>query len=71
MLEWVWPYQRATDVWRDVLRASVYGGGGVALVGWLGGWGVVALPLLIPLVWLVELVALGVSHTLGQLAKTR
>jgi hypothetical protein len=43
----------------------------VALVGWLGVWGLLAGVLLIPLVWLVETVALGVSHFLGQLAKTR
>jgi hypothetical protein len=67
----VWPYRRGTDVWKDVLRAIVYGGGGVALVRWLGGWGVLALPLLIPVVWLVELVALGVSHILGGVTRTR
>jgi hypothetical protein len=71
VLEWAWPYQRPADVRRDALRAIVYAGGVVALVGWLGVWGLLAGVLLIPLVWLVETVALGVSHFLGQLAKTR
>jgi hypothetical protein len=39
-------------------------------VTWLGWWGALAAPLLIPLVWLVEAIALGVSRLIGAVAKS-
>ena len=46
------------DMWRDVLRSVVYAGGGILLIRSFGGWGLLALPLLIPIVWGIEGVAL-------------
>jgi hypothetical protein len=62
---------RGIGFWSGLLRVVVFSAGGVALVSWLGWWGVLAVPLLLPLVWLVEAFALGISHLLGQTAKTR
>ena len=44
--------------WRGLLRVGVSSAGSVSLIGWLGWWGVLAVPLLVPLIWLVEAVAL-------------
>jgi hypothetical protein len=37
-----------------LLRVVVYSGRGVTLVRWLGAWGLLAVLLLIPLVWVIE-----------------
>jgi hypothetical protein len=66
---WAMP-MRGTGFWSGLLRVVVYSAGAVALVGWFGWWGVLALPLLVPLVWLVEAIALGLSRVLGQRATT-
>lgn len=62
---------RGMGFWSGLSRVIVFSAGSVVLLTWLGWWGVLALPLLVPLVWLCEAVALGVSQLLGQTAKTR
>ena len=63
--EWALPI-RGIGFWRGLLRVAVGAVGGVALIGWLGLVGVLLIPLLVPLVWVIEAVALRVSSSRGR-----
>lgn len=52
---------RGIGFWRGLLRVALYAAGPILLVRSFGWWGVAALPLLIPLVWLAEMAAFAVS----------
>ena len=67
---WLMPVY-GVDFWPGLLRVIVGGAGGAALVESLGWWGLLAVPLLVPLVWLIEATALGVSHLVRHIATKR
>jgi len=61
---WLMPIE-GMGFWSGLWRILMYATSEAALLHWLGWWGVLATPLLIPVGWLVEAIVLGSRRLLA------